>query len=88
MNNIGTVTLRQPRLLYTSSITTRSSGTTTGSGTTNRDDGLQSTGTLAGTGTKALIIQLRAHKVMSAYRARVRTPVTFPSWRHRRDARQ
>ena len=35
------------------------------------------------TGTKALIIQLRAHKVMSAYRARVRTPITFPSWRHR-----
>ena len=35
------------------------------------------------TGTKALIIQLRAHKVISAYRARVRTPITFPSWRHR-----
>ena len=49
MNNIGSATLRQPRLLYTSSITTWSSGTTTGSGTTNVDDGLQSTGTLAGT---------------------------------------
>ena len=49
MNNIGTATLRQPRLLYTSSITTLSSGTTTGSGTTNSDDGLQSAGTLAGT---------------------------------------
>ena len=49
MNNIGTATLRQPRLLYTSSITTLSSGMTTGSGTTNTDDGLQSAGTLAGT---------------------------------------
>ena len=49
MNNIGTATLRQPRLLCTSSITTRSSGTTTGSGTTNGDDGLQSAGTLVGT---------------------------------------
>ena len=49
MNNIGTVTLRQPRLLYTSIITTRSSGTTTSSGTTNGDKGLQFTGTLAGT---------------------------------------
>ena len=38
MNNIGTATLQQPRLLYTSSVTTRSSGTTTGSGTTNGDD--------------------------------------------------
>ena len=43
MNNIGTTTLCQPRLLYTRSITTRSSGTTNG------DDGLQSVGTLAGT---------------------------------------
>ena len=49
MNNIGTTTLRQPRLLYTSSITTRSSGTTIGSGTMNGDDGLQFAGTLAGT---------------------------------------
>ena len=57
MNNIGTATLRQPRLLYTSSITTRSSGTTTGSGTTNDNDGLQSAGTLAGT-----FILARAHR--------------------------
>ena len=57
MNNIGTTTLRQPRLLYTSSITTQSSGTTTGSGTTNDDDGLQSAGTLAGT-----FILDRAHR--------------------------
>ena len=57
MNNIGTATLCQPRLLYTSSITTRSSGTTTGSGTTNGDDGLQSVGTLAGT-----FILARAHR--------------------------
>ena len=49
MNNTGTATLRQPQLLYASSITTRGSGTSTGSGTTNDDDGLQSAGTLAGT---------------------------------------
>ena len=48
MNNIGTTTLRQPQLLYASSITTR------GSGTTNDDDGLQSAGTLAGTHILAL----------------------------------
>ena len=51
MNNIGTATLRQPRLLYASSITTRSSGTTNG------NDGLQSTGTLVGT-----IILAREHR--------------------------
>ena len=49
MNNIGTATPRQPRLLYTSSRTTRISGKTTGSGSTNGDDGLHSAGTLAGT---------------------------------------
>ena len=48
-NNTGTVTLRQPQLLYASSITTRGSGTSTSSGTMNNDDGLQSAGTLAGT---------------------------------------
>ena len=34
MNNIGTVTLRHPQLLYASSRTTRSSGKTSSSGTT------------------------------------------------------
>ena len=43
MNNINTVSLPQPRLLYTCSTTTRNSGTTNG------DDGLQSAWTLAGT---------------------------------------
>ena len=57
MNNIGMATLRQPRLLYTSSITTWSNGTTTSSGTMNDDDGLQSAGTLAGT-----LILARGHR--------------------------
>ena len=55
MNNTSTVTLHQPQLLYASSITTLGSGTnigngtSIGSGTTNDEDGLQSTGTMAGT---------------------------------------
>ena len=49
MNNIGKVTLRQPQLLYASSITTRGSGTSISSGTTNDNNGLQSAGTLSGT---------------------------------------
>ena len=57
MNNIGTATLRQPRLLYTSSITTRGSEITTGSGIANGDDGLQFAGTLAG-----MFILAREHR--------------------------
>ena len=62
-NKTGSATLRQPQLLYASSITTRGSGTSTGngrtigSGTTNDNDELQSAGTLAGT-----LILAREHR--------------------------